>query len=254
LGKVLHAETADGPERTCIVTRTKGTPEAMIRFVVGPQAEVVPDLRYKLPGRGVYVTASARAVAEAVRKQAFARGFKAQVKTSPALSEEIALLLERDCLQALSLANKAGLVTCGFSKVEALLQNGTATMLVHAVDGGEDGIRKLGQVMRRQMNAAQATKPIPQIKLFTSQQLDLALGRSNVIHAALVKGPASEAFLKRCQKWENYRLDHSAAVSLEGRPPPEREIFENRLETGILTDKTLNDTVSQEGIEPNQET
>ena len=97
-----------GSERTCIVTKTKAGPEAMIRFVLGPDAEVVADLRHKLPGRGVWVTARADAVAAAVERKAFARGFKAQVKVSPSLPQEIDVLLSQMCLQALSLSQEGG--------------------------------------------------------------------------------------------------------------------------------------------------
>lgn len=243
----MRAETADGPERTCIITRAKGAPDDMIRFVVGPQAEVVPDIRRKLPGRGVYVTASAKAVAEAVRKRAFSRGFKAQVTVSETLEAQIAVLLEQDCLQALSLANKAGLVVCGFGKVETLLASGEPAGLIHACDGGEDGRRKLGQSLHRRFGQEFA---IPQIKLFTSAQLDLALGRTNVIHAALAMGPASEAFLKRCQRLERYRMDAIAdgisEASLETAPDG---MFEELSNEAMASDKALN-----EGVEPNQQT
>jgi uncharacterized protein len=193
-------EDQAGPERTCIVTRAKGSPDDMLRFVVAPDARVVPDVRHKLPGRGLWVTARADLVAEAVRKQLFARGFKAKVSVSEALPEEIYGLLVKDCLQSLSLANKAGQVTAGFGKVEAAIEEGTAGVLIHASDGAADGIRKLSQVLHRR--GAGGT---PQFKLFTSAQLDLALGRTNVIHAALTDGAASRNFAAKCARLEFYR-------------------------------------------------
>ena len=185
-----HEET--GPERTCIVTRRKGPPEAMIRFVVGPDDVVVPDLRRKLPGRGVWVTTSEHVVAEAVRKKAFARGFKTKVRADATLVATIGLLMERDALQSLAMANKAGVVTTGFAKVEAAIGAGGIGAVLHASDAGEDGVRKLDGAVRRRGEGA---KPVESIKLFSSQQLDLALGRTNVIHAALDLGPAGHAFL-----------------------------------------------------------
>ena len=80
----------NGPERTCIVTRAKGTPDQMIRFVAAPDGTVTPDLKKRLPGRGVWVTATAKAVAEAVKKGSFARGLRAKVIVSPALAQEVA--------------------------------------------------------------------------------------------------------------------------------------------------------------------
>ena len=193
-----------GPERTCIVTRHKGSPDDMIRFVAAPDGAVVPDLKRRLPGRGVWVTAQATVVAEAVRKGAFARGLRTKVIASPALADDVDALLERDALQFFSLANKAGLVVTGFAKVEKAVA-GTERIigLVHANDAGEDGVRKMGQVLlRRYGDAAMA---IPRVGLFTSSQLDLALGRTNVIHAALKTGAAANAFLARSRRLSLYR-------------------------------------------------
>ena len=96
------------PERTCIVSRTARPAAELIRFVLGPDGQVVPDLNHKLPGRGVWVTARADMVEEAVRRRLFSRAFKAEAKTSPTLAGEIAEALRRDLRQSLSLANKAG--------------------------------------------------------------------------------------------------------------------------------------------------
>jgi predicted RNA-binding protein YlxR (DUF448 family) len=202
LVKAARAEAEEGSERTCIVTRTKGSPEDMIRFVVGPGAIVVPDIRRKLPGRGVYVTAHADKISEAVRRQAFARGFKAKVTAPEALSAQIEDLLTKDCLQTLSIVNKAGQVVAGFGKVEDEIASGAIAGLIHASDAGADGIRKLTQTLHRRFGADGMK---PQIKLFESAQLDLALGRANVIHAALKAGAASDAFLKRCRRLSLYR-------------------------------------------------
>jgi len=207
---LLDAEGS--PERTCIVTRAKGLPEDMIRFVVGPGAIVVPDIRRKLPGRGVWVTARAGHVAEAVKLQAFCRGFKTKVVASESLAAEIEALLTKDCLQALSLASKAGQVVSGFAKVEEAIASGAVAGLVHAADCGADGMRKLGQSLRRRYGDERAR---PRVELFRSGQLDLALGRPNVIHAALIEGPASEGFLKRCRKLTLYRSGSPAAESPE---------------------------------------
>lgn len=211
-------------ERTCIVSRTKGSPEEMIRFVMGPGAIVVPDIGRKLPGRGVWVTARADRVAEAVKRQAFSRGFKTKAVASDALAAEIEALLTKDCLQALSMANKAGLVINGFAKVEQAIASRGVAGLVHAADCGEDGVRKLGQSLRRWYGSDQAT---PRVKLFSSGQLDLALGRTNVIHAALIEGPASEGFLGRCRKLRLYRSGWPGVESPD--PPPDPGLNEIEL-------------------------
>jgi uncharacterized protein len=207
---LLDAEAP--PQRTCIVTRAKGLPEDMIRFVVGPGAVVVPDIRRKLPGRGVWVTARAGHVAEAVKRQAFSRGFKTKVVVSEGLAAEIEALLTKDCLQALSLASKAGQVVSGFAKVEEAIASGTIAGLVHAADCRVDGIRKLGQSLRRRYGDERAR---PRVELFRSSELDLALGRANVIHAALIAGRASEGFLERCRKLTLYRSGLPGAEGMD---------------------------------------
>ncbi len=182
------------------MTRRKGAPATMIRFVMGPDGAVVPDIRAKLPGRGVWVDARSDVVAAAVRKGAFARGFKAKAAAAPTLADDVDALLERDALQSLAMANKAGAVITGFAKVEAALAAGGLAALLHGADAGADGVRKLDGARHA------AGRTIVTLKVFTSQQLDLALGRTNVIHAALTAGTASQAFLTRCRRLMAYRL------------------------------------------------
>lgn len=191
-----------GPERTCIITRQKQSPEAMIRFVLAPDGSVVPDIRRKLPGRGVWVTARAGDVALATTKQAFARGFKAKVAVPPDLAELVDRLVEADALQSLSFANKAGAVLTGFIKVSAALDAGPVLAVFHASDASPEGARKLGQAIRRR---AEISARPEEINIFTSLQMDLALGRANVIHAAVKDTAAGAAFLARARKLARYR-------------------------------------------------
>ena len=107
-----------GSERTCIVTGTKDVPEAMLRFALSPDGSVVPDIRRKLPGRGVWTRLSFDTVSRAAAKQAFSRAFRAKVEAPASLAETVDALLERDALQSLSIANKAGLVVAGAFKVD----------------------------------------------------------------------------------------------------------------------------------------
>jgi len=190
-------------ERTCIVTRRQAPPEAMIRFVRAPDGALTPDIRSRLPGRGVWVTARAELVAEAARRQLFARALKAKVAASPNLAQDVDRLLETDCLQMLAMANKAGLVVTGFGKVGGALEKGAVAVLLEAVDGGEDGRRKVAQIARRA--AADSAAPPETVAMFDSTQLDLALGRTNVIHAALAAGGPTAAFATRCRRLAAYR-------------------------------------------------
>ena len=190
-------------ERTCIVTRRQATPEAMIRFVRAPDGALAPDIRSRLPGRGVWVTARADVIAEAARKQMFARGLKAKVAAPPSLAEDVDRLLEADCLQMLAMANKSGLVVAGFGKVCAALEKGAVAVLIEAADGSDEGKRKLAQTARRA--AGETGVSAEAVAIFTSIQLDLALGRTNVIHAALAPGGPTTAFVARCRRLESYR-------------------------------------------------
>jgi len=193
----------EGPERTCIVTGEKGPPEAMLHFALSPSGDVVADLRRKLPGRGVWTRLSREIVGQAVRKQAFSRGFKEKAVAPPDLADLVDQLIERDALQFLSIVNKSGLVITGATKVEAAIKAGAIVALVHASDGAPDGIAKL----ERLANACFGDNAgrLARINLFASGQLDLALGRTNVIHAALGAGEASEAFLLKVRRLADYR-------------------------------------------------
>ncbi len=205
-GLASARESERESERTCIVTRAKAAPEGLLRFVRAPDGAVVPDLRHKLPGRGVWVTADAKTVAQAVKRKAFARGFKAEVRVSETLPEDVAELMRRACLQSLSLAKKAGGVVAGFTKVAAAAQAGAVAALISASDGSADGSRKLRQALRR------AGADAPEIKLFTEAQLSLALGGTNVIHAAVTQGAAAQAFIGQCKRLEIYLSEPGTAA------------------------------------------
>jgi uncharacterized protein len=211
-----ESSKAAGSERTCIVTRVKGPPQEMIRFVLGPGQVVVPDLRGKLPGRGVWVTARADLVAKAAKRCAFSRSFKTNAVASDRLADEIDYLMTKDCLQALSLANKAGQVISGFAKVEVAIADASLAGLIQAVDCGAEGWRKLGECLRRRGH----NKTVPRIALFRSSQLDLALGRTNVVHAALVGGAASQGFLERCRRLMLFRSSSPQAEGSDRLPRP----------------------------------
>ena len=196
-------------ERQCAVTREVRPVSSLMRFVLDPDGQVVPDLKRVLPGRGVWVTATAETVAAAEknRKKVFGRGFKGEALVEPGLPERVDALLERSALQALSLTRKAGELVTGYAKVEAALRRDTVIGLIHASDAAGDGVRKLAALAAANEELANGCQIV---RLFDSTQLDLALGRSNVIHAALLAGHASENFLARVRDMERFR-GYSAA-------------------------------------------
>jgi len=200
-----------GSERTCIVTGVKDDPEAMLRFVLAADSSVVPDIRRKLPGRGVWTRLSVEAVRRAGAKGAFSHAFRARAEAPVSLAETVDALLERDALQSLSMANKAGLVFAGAFKVDAAIAAGGVTALLQASDGASDGAAKRGQALRVKLGPAAGT--IARINVFSSSQLGLALGKANVIHAALKSGAASSAFLARAERLRRYRASEADAAT-----------------------------------------
>ena len=211
--------------RMCAVSREQKPIDQLIRFVVSPAGEVVPDVKRKLPGRGLWVSASREVVAEAVKRHQFSKGFKRDVRVAPTLASDTENLLVQSAVEALAMAAKAGQVVSGFAKVEGALtaRPGEAAMhaLIHAADGASDGIRKLNALARQNAGNEVGTAEFPVITALTSAELDLALGRSNVVHAALLAGPASKTFLSRSQTLVRYRLadaDKTAGTAAENSP------------------------------------
>jgi len=210
------------PQRLCAVSREVRPIGELIRFVVSPKGEVVPDIKRKLPGRGLWLSASRRVVAEAVRRHQFSRGFKRDVRVAPTLAADTEQLLARTTVEALAIAAKAGQVISGFAKVEALLRQSPGhagiAALIHAADGAPDGIRRLDALTREKGGNTGQSGKFPIITALTSTELDLALSRVNVIHAALLAGPASKTFLSRSLTLVRYRLaddDKSAGTAAD---------------------------------------
>lgn len=189
--------------RTCIVTREARDAGELIRFVADPAGRVVPDLKRKLPGRGVWVTARRKVVDAAVKKRAFTRGFKRDVVADESLGAEVDALLEKDALGALSMARKAGEIRTGAFKVDQAIRAGEAALVLHAADAAPDGVRKLDGAVRA-LEAA-GGGPVVVAAPFTSTQMDLALGGDNVVHAAAMKGGASRALIECVSRLQRYR-------------------------------------------------
>jgi predicted RNA-binding protein YlxR (DUF448 family) len=193
------------PERTCIVTRETLPRGELLRFVRAPDGRVVFDIKGNLPGRGAWVKPERAVLEEAVRRNAFARAFRAQTIAPADLLEQTAHQLEAAALEALSLARKAGEAVSGFDKVAAMIGKGRAAVLIEASDGAADGRRKL---------VALANKAGGGIKIadsLSSEQLSLAFSRPNVIHAAMTHGGLADRFVKMASR--------AAALSAPETPP-----------------------------------
>jgi len=183
------------PERRCIASGASGPTDRLVRFVLGPGGELVPDLAAKLPGRGVWLTADRALVERAVAKRLFARAFRAQVAAPPDLADRLEAALVRRLVELIGLARKAGQAVAGFEKVGARLRDGAAGVLVQASDGAADGKAKL----------ARQAGPLPRIELLTAQELGLAFGRDFAIHAALDRGGFADRAVAEAQRLEGLR-------------------------------------------------
>jgi len=198
---------APGMQRHCALTRTLKPVDDMVRFVIGPGSHTVPDIKRKLPGRGLWITGTRAAIEQAVNGNVFARAFKQNVRVAADLAAVTERLLEQSALDALAIAGKAAQAIGGFAKVEAAIGRDDLVALIHAGDAGVDGKRKLDAALQRKM--PENAGGIAVIELFAGAQLDLALNRSNVVHAALLAGPVSETFLARAKRLARFRTGDS---------------------------------------------
>jgi len=190
-------------DRTCIVTRRQTGPDELIRFVVGPDGAVVPDLKKNLPGRGCWVTADRMHVDKAAKKGHFGRALKTELSVPADLGDLVDRLLVKAALGALGLARKAGVVALGATKVESAVRDGTALLVLHAAEASEDGVRKIAQARRATVHLG--GPEIRAYKLFSEQEMGLALGGTNVIHAAVLAGDAGRSAEKRMVALDRYR-------------------------------------------------
>ena len=195
----LTVPATPGPMRTCIVTGTEGTPERMIRFVVGPDGDVVPDLARRLPGRGLWLTAERAALERAVAKNLFSKAARAAVKASADLADRVERLLLERALADLGRARRAGRAVSGFVKVEQMIAQRRAGLLVVADDADGDGLGKL-----------QATG-LPIARLGDAMVLGGLFGRDHAVYVAVARDDAGGEFIQRitagAARWRGYRLN-----------------------------------------------
>ncbi len=182
------------PERKCLVTQESGPKQGLIRFVTGPDSQVVPDVLGKLPGRGYYVTADRAILEQAVAKRVFARGAKMQVTVPDGLIDAIDRQLADRVVDLISLARKAGLAVTGFEKVKSWLADGKVKVLLQASDGSERGKSKLW-----------TPEGARYFGCLTAQEMGLAFGRGHAIHGALSTGGLSTRVIEEAAKLRGLR-------------------------------------------------
>ncbi|MEL6587645.1 MAG: RNA-binding protein [Pseudomonadota bacterium] len=199
-------KTNSQPERRCIVTGDTGPKAGLIRFVVGPDDTVYPDLAGKLPGRGIYVSADRAVLETAIAKRMFSRGAKKQVAVPDGLLEMVEAGALKRLQDAIGLARKAGRAVSGYEKVRGMLDREDAHVLLQAADGSERGKGKL--------STPQGGK---WIGFLTADELGLAFGRDRVIHAAVAAGTLAKRVVEEAARLQGIRHDG-------GKPAPKKDI------------------------------
>ena len=180
----------------------------LIRFVVGPDEVVVPDTDAKAEGRGVWITLGESQVALAQKKNAFAKSLKEKVLLPEDLAGLTRTRLEQRLTGALQMAKKAGQLLTGATRVKAGIESGEVIALLTATDAAEDGRSKMLSSLRGAQRAAaeegQEGTVVPHFELLSAEQMGLALGLENVIHAALIQGAAAQSALARAERLARY--------------------------------------------------
>ncbi|WP_193143347.1 MULTISPECIES: RNA-binding protein [unclassified Meridianimarinicoccus] len=192
------SKTRDEPERRCIVTGERGDKAGLIRFVLGPEDRIYPDLAGKLPGRGIWVTADHEVLDKAVKKKAFARAARQAVNVPRDLVEQVEAGLTQRLVGTLSLARKAGLAVAGYEKTKSFLVSGQAIALLQASDGSVRGKTKLRP----------PEGPNGLIEVLTAAELGLAFGRESVIHGALAAGGLTTRVVEEAARLQGMRRKH----------------------------------------------
>ncbi|WP_236025264.1 RNA-binding protein [Arenibaculum pallidiluteum] len=185
----------NSPLRRCIATGTVQAKDGMVRFVVGPDGTVVPDVEERLPGRGFWITADPALIRKVADRGGFSRAARRTVRAEPDLAERVGKLLEARCLALLGMARRSGQALAGFEKVREALRAGEAAVLLAAKDGAEDGKAKLRAL------AANAAPGIALVELFEAAAIGAALGRDIAVHACVSRGRLAKGFLADCRRY-----------------------------------------------------
>ena len=194
-------EGVEGSQRRCIVSGEVLSPACMVRFVVGPDGQIVPDVDQKLPGRGYWVRARRELLQRAVERDAFSKAARAKVVVPPDLAHCVEGLLVARLGSLLGLARRAGVLTLGFAKVEPLLRSaaGRIAALVEASNSGDADRGKLLSLARRNGG-------IRVVGCLTDEEIGVALGRENVVHACLNQSALADRFLSEAERLGGFRV------------------------------------------------
>jgi len=205
----LFVDAATQPaQRRCIVTGEIRARGAMVRFVVGPDAAIVPDVDARLPGRGLWLLPHRDIVEQAVAKRLFARAARRPVLTPPGFADRVEALLARRCCDALGLARRAGLAVAGFERVSEAVRRGDAALLLFALDSAEAGRRKLVAMARGMRSAA----------VLDAGELAGAFGREQVMFASVRADPLCSRLLLDLERLAGFRATAVIDCDRNGAP------------------------------------
>ena len=199
-------DRADGPERKCIATGEVHPKPALVRFVIGPEGEVVPDIAARLPGRGIYVLPNRAALERAATKGLFARAAKQPVRVPADLAARVEALLARRVIELLSLARKAGEAVAGYEKVKDRLARGDVRVLLQASDGSERGKSGLS-----------TPEGGTYIGWLTADELGQAFGRQTTIHAVLGYGGLAQRVVEEAARLKGLRVSDAETARRKGK-------------------------------------
>jgi predicted RNA-binding protein YlxR (DUF448 family) len=197
------------PVRRCLATGRRAPRDSLIRFVLSPDGVVTPDLSADLPGRGMWLSADAQSIKTALDRRLFAKCARRAVDAPADLADRVAGLLTRRCVDAISLARRAGEAVCGFEKTRAAVAGGQAAVLLQARDGAADGRAKLAALAARQTPRDGDPedgdpKEMPVIDVLAASDLGRAFGRDHAVHAALAPGGLSRRFLTEARRLHGF--------------------------------------------------
>lgn len=178
-------EERKATSRRCIATGEVLPKPRLIRFVVGPENILVPDLEERLPGRGLWVSADRAALDRAVAKGLFSRAARATVRVPEGLADRLEALLAQRLVRQIGLARRAGKAVAGYEKVRSWLQNGTASVLLAAADGADEGRGKLRAL----------AGGLPLVEVLRADEMGEAFGRDRAVHIAIARGGLAERIL-----------------------------------------------------------
>ena len=192
-------DDSDGPNRRCLVLGASQPTELLVRFVVGPEETIVPDIDERLPGRGFWLSARRDVVETAVKRKAFHRAARRPVVVPEDLAGLVERLLLRRCMDSLGLARRSGRAVSGFDKVSSAMSEGPG-WLIEAHDGSADGARKIGQAANRAATPVRRVEPA-----LTAAELGLAFARDRAVHGWVTSGPLAKRIARDMARLASYR-------------------------------------------------